>query len=207
LVRLAHKQEKGRRELTKLAAKLRRQAMAAVAQSPKLREKLGDHRHRILGGELYVRQGGENPLTALRYGELSAYDYEREVLVPIIGDLQTGKVIWEIPNIGGGVTGSGVLSTAGGLVFGTTGYVVQNNTLTLSGGGLVVGSGLTAALASQLAGAAGVTFSGGGISIDPRGNLPTDLIVGGGSDPDFNPIYAGTIRILNSSVLPATAPP
>ena len=50
-----------------------------------------------------------------------------------------------------------------------------------------------------------MNFSGGGLSIDPRGNLPTDLIVGGGSDNNFNPIYAGTIRILNNSVLPATA--
>jgi alcohol dehydrogenase (cytochrome c) len=32
-------------------------------------------------------------------------------------DLQTGKVIWEIPDIGGSVSASGVMSTAGGLVF------------------------------------------------------------------------------------------
>jgi alcohol dehydrogenase (cytochrome c) len=32
-------------------------------------------------------------------------------------DLQSGKVVWEIPKIGGGATASGLLSTAGGLVF------------------------------------------------------------------------------------------
>ena len=32
-------------------------------------------------------------------------------------DLQSGKVVWEIPKIGGSVTASGILSTAGGLVF------------------------------------------------------------------------------------------
>jgi alcohol dehydrogenase (cytochrome c) len=32
-------------------------------------------------------------------------------------DLQTGKLAWEIPNVGGSVTASGVMSTAGGLVF------------------------------------------------------------------------------------------
>ncbi len=32
-------------------------------------------------------------------------------------DVQTGKIAWEIPNIGGGILGSGVISTAGGLVF------------------------------------------------------------------------------------------
>ena len=32
-------------------------------------------------------------------------------------DLQSGKLVWEIPAIGGGVTASGVMSTSGGLVF------------------------------------------------------------------------------------------
>ncbi len=32
-------------------------------------------------------------------------------------DLQTGKVVWEVAKVGGSVTGSGVVSTAGGLVF------------------------------------------------------------------------------------------
>ena len=32
-------------------------------------------------------------------------------------DLQSGKLVWEVPKIGGGVTASGLMSTAGGLVF------------------------------------------------------------------------------------------
>jgi alcohol dehydrogenase (cytochrome c) len=32
-------------------------------------------------------------------------------------DIQTGKIAWEIPDIGGGILGSGLLATAGGLVF------------------------------------------------------------------------------------------
>jgi alcohol dehydrogenase (cytochrome c) len=32
-------------------------------------------------------------------------------------DLQTGKLVWETPKVGGGVTGGGIMSTAGGLVF------------------------------------------------------------------------------------------
>ena len=32
-------------------------------------------------------------------------------------DIQTGKTAWEIPNIGGGILGSGLMATAGGLVF------------------------------------------------------------------------------------------
>jgi alcohol dehydrogenase (cytochrome c) len=31
-------------------------------------------------------------------------------------DLQSGKMVWEVPKVGGGVTGSGLMSTAGGLV-------------------------------------------------------------------------------------------
>src|SRR6266496_1677020 len=32
-------------------------------------------------------------------------------------DIQTGKTVWEIPEIGGGILGSGLMATAGGLVF------------------------------------------------------------------------------------------
>jgi alcohol dehydrogenase (cytochrome c) len=32
-------------------------------------------------------------------------------------DLQTGKVVWEIPNVGGGISASGVMTTSGGLLF------------------------------------------------------------------------------------------
>jgi PQQ-dependent dehydrogenase (methanol/ethanol family) len=32
-------------------------------------------------------------------------------------DVQTGKIVWEIPDLGGGILASGLMSTAGGLVF------------------------------------------------------------------------------------------
>jgi len=32
-------------------------------------------------------------------------------------DIQTGKTAWEIPEIGGGILGSGLMATAGGLLF------------------------------------------------------------------------------------------
>ena len=32
-------------------------------------------------------------------------------------DIQTGKLVWEVPNVTGGISASGVISTAGGLVF------------------------------------------------------------------------------------------
>jgi alcohol dehydrogenase (cytochrome c) len=32
-------------------------------------------------------------------------------------DIQTGKTAWEIPDIGGNIVGSGLMATAGGLIF------------------------------------------------------------------------------------------
>jgi PQQ-dependent dehydrogenase (methanol/ethanol family) len=32
-------------------------------------------------------------------------------------DIQTGKIAWEIPDVGGGILGSGLMATAGGLIF------------------------------------------------------------------------------------------
>ena len=32
-------------------------------------------------------------------------------------DIQTGKIAWEIPDVGGGILGSGLMATAGGLLF------------------------------------------------------------------------------------------
>jgi alcohol dehydrogenase (cytochrome c) len=32
-------------------------------------------------------------------------------------DIRTGKTAWEIPDVGGGILGSGLMATAGGLVF------------------------------------------------------------------------------------------
>ena len=32
-------------------------------------------------------------------------------------DVQTGKIVWEIPGLGGGILASGLMSTAGGLIF------------------------------------------------------------------------------------------
>ncbi len=37
-------------------------------------------------------------------------------------DIQTGKTAWEIPGIGGGILGSGLMATAGGLLFYGDGY-------------------------------------------------------------------------------------
>jgi alcohol dehydrogenase (cytochrome c) len=37
-------------------------------------------------------------------------------------DIQTGKTAWEIPDIGGGILGSGLMVTAGGLIIYGDGY-------------------------------------------------------------------------------------
>jgi len=58
--------------------------------------------------------------------------------------------------------------TSSGLTFNTTGYVVQSNTITLSGSTtpiISVGSGLTATINSALAGTSGFTKTGDGILV------------------------------------------
>ncbi len=47
-----------------------------------------------------------------------------------------------------------------------------------------------------------ITFSGNGLFITPRNGLPTDIFAAGGSSSG---IPGGTIRIMNTSVLPTTA--
>jgi hypothetical protein len=93
LVRLAQKQEKGRRALSTMVAKLRRHVTDAVGRSPALLERLGGRRHRVLGAELHVEEGGKSLLAALRYGEVSVYDYDRDVLISAITDLMSGRVV------------------------------------------------------------------------------------------------------------------
>ena len=131
-----------------------------------------------------------------------------------------------------GPTGAGTISLAtpinvNSLNFTANGYTLNGpGTLTFVNGSSTLGTGIintatgvTATINAGINSSLGIiklgegtlelggpmNFSGDGLSIDPRGNLPCDLIVGGGSDNNFNPIYAGTIRILNNSVLPATA--
>jgi hypothetical protein len=93
LVRFAQKQEKGRRALDRMAAKLRRHVTDAVSRSPALLAHLAGRRHRVLGAELHVEEGGKSLLKALQYAEVSVYDYDRDVLVSAITDVRAGKVV------------------------------------------------------------------------------------------------------------------
>jgi len=96
--------------------------------------------------------------------------------------------------------------TASGLTFNTTGYVVQSNTITLSGSTtpiISVGSGLTATINSALAGTSGFTKTGDGILVlggDQTGLATTGITVSAGTlragaaDTNFIP-SAGTLTI------------
>ncbi len=70
-----------------------------------------------------------------------------------------------------------------------------NNAINSSLGLIKLGAGTL-----QLGGP--ITFSGDGLALLPRGLLPSDIIVGGGSSSG---ISGGTIQIMNTSVLPTTA--
>ena len=75
----------------------------------------------VMAGEacaIYTKNGDWFELGKSFYGgstKPSPVDGGGKVLRAL--DLQTGKIVWEVPNIAGSVSGSGVLSTAGGLVF------------------------------------------------------------------------------------------
>jgi hypothetical protein len=92
LVRLLQSQEKGRAGLDKLVAKLRRQVLERTSAAPQLMAKLGKGRHRLLGAELHIQEAGKSLLRAIRFAEVSAYDYDRDVLVSAVVDLDTGAI-------------------------------------------------------------------------------------------------------------------
>jgi hypothetical protein len=91
-LRLARAHPKNAAQLSKLQADVTRRATKIVIDSPEVQRALGGRRHRVLGGDLYVRDaGGAIPLP--RHGELAIFDYDRNVLLSVIVDLQTSAVV------------------------------------------------------------------------------------------------------------------
>ncbi len=117
----------------------------------------------------------------------------------------TADVVWNNANndiaVFAGSTG-GIVSavntgiTAGGINFTTDGYTVQNNSVTLSGGQVSVGSGLTATFASSLAGNSGLPMNGPGtLVLSSAGNTYTGA----------TSINGGTLRQGVANAIPAAS--
>src|SRR5262249_30271140 len=104
----------------------------------------------------------------------------------------TTDVVWNNANndtaIFAGSAGTVTLGTgitAREIGFTTGGYTLQNNVLTLSGGGVDVASGLTETMSSQSAGAAGLTLTGSG----------TTILTGTNTYSGSTTISAGTLQV------------
>jgi hypothetical protein len=79
--------------IQRIVDQVRARVLAHVAEAPALRERLAGRRYRILGADLHVEEPGVNLQRAVRHAEVSAYDYDRDVLVSAIVELATGEVI------------------------------------------------------------------------------------------------------------------
>ena len=90
---------------------------------------------------------------------------------------------------GSSTAGTGAISVPAGIT------ATINTAINSSLGLLKFGAGML-----ELGGP--ITFSGNGLFITPRNGLPTDIFAAGGSSSG---IPGGTIRIMNTSVLPTTA--
>jgi hypothetical protein len=91
-LRLARSHPKNAAQLSELRADVTQRASTLAVSSPEVQKALGGRRHRVLGGDLHVRDaGGAIPLP--RHGELAIYDYDRNVLLSVIVDLQTSAVV------------------------------------------------------------------------------------------------------------------
>ena len=126
-------------------------------------------------------------------------------------------------------TGAGAINVASAinvnsLTFNANGYTLGGagsltfvaGTSTAGTGAISVPLGITATINTAINSSLGLlkfgagvlelggpmTFSGNGLFITPRNGLPTDIFAAGGSSSG---IPGGTIRIMNTSVLPATA--
>lgn len=89
----------------------------------------------------------------------------------------------------GTVSLAAVPISAGGLTFVTTGYVIQNNTLTLAGSATINTNSVSATISSILAGSAGMTKTGSG----------TLILSGANSYTGTTLISAGTVQIGNGA--------
>ena len=91
-----------------------------------------------------------------------------------------------------GIAAAGV--TAHNLTFNTTGYLIQNNTLTLNGTAPTISTdiGITATVASVIAGSAGLTKAGTGTLVLTASNSYSGPTI----------INAGTLALADSSVAP-----
>jgi autotransporter-associated beta strand protein len=131
-----------------------------------------------------------NILTGTGLGGTGNWDTSTAFWFNGITDIPWNNAIGDVANFIGtaGTVSLTTGITAAGLVFGTTGYTIQNNTLTLTGGSVNADLGLSDTIATQIAGSTGLTLTGGGTLV-----LAADNTYGG-----ITTISSGALQIGNN---------
>src|SRR5262245_13720146 len=89
-LRLARAQPESLPEFTALAARIKAKVTEIALSDPRVRERLHGVRHRVLAIDYREEKTASGELA--RLGDVAVYDYDRNVLVLITVDGQTGAV-------------------------------------------------------------------------------------------------------------------
>jgi hypothetical protein len=89
-LRLARSQPESLPELNELTSRLKARATEIALADSRVRERLDGVRHRALAVDYREEKGADGEL--IRLGEVAIYDYDRDALVIVSVDGQTGEV-------------------------------------------------------------------------------------------------------------------
>jgi hypothetical protein len=89
-LRLARSQPESLAELSELTSRLKTRATEIALADGRVRERLDGIRHRVLAVDYREEKGADGEL--IRLGDVAIYDYDRDALVIVSVDGQTGEV-------------------------------------------------------------------------------------------------------------------
>lgn len=80
-------------EYEAMADRLRERVVEFALEQPAVADRLENRRHQVIGADFYpVDMAAEDTLQPLRKGEVAVYDYQADVLLSVIIDLQESTV-------------------------------------------------------------------------------------------------------------------
>lgn len=90
-LRLARSQPESLPELNELTARLKARATEIALADGRVRERFEGVRHRALAVDYREEKGADGEL--IRFGDVAIYDYDRDALVIVSVDAETGEVV------------------------------------------------------------------------------------------------------------------